>query len=117
MASSGNPDQELLGRLGSQVSDVSRGFVKRLAREIARELARLLKFPERYLNKREAAQYLGISVSALEKRMGDIPHFCIGRKPVFNRAELDAWMEHNRAVQPDLQQVVGEVIRKINKEK
>ena len=49
-----------------------------------------------YLDKKKAADYLDISVSNLEKRLKEIPHFRLGQKVLFKRSELDVWMEQFR---------------------
>ena|ERR1051326_924290 len=53
---------------------------------------------DRYLDKREAAEYLSLSVRTVEENLDSIPHFKFnGKKVLFKRTELDAWMETQRA--------------------
>jgi excisionase family DNA binding protein len=49
-----------------------------------------------YMGKKEAAEYLAISVSNLEKRLHEVPHFRLGKKVLFKKSELDRWMEQHR---------------------
>ena len=51
-----------------------------------------LRLPEaRILSKEEAAAYLGIGVTLLET-LG-VPHVRFGRRIVFDRIDLDAWLD------------------------
>ena len=50
------------------------------AKEIAREVIRLVGDPDRFLDKKEAARYLSLSVSNLESRLWMIPHYRVGAK-------------------------------------
>ena len=58
--------------------------------------SRLLQMPEaRLLNKEQAARYLGIGVTLLE-RLG-VPRIRFGRRCVYDRIDLDSWLdEHKR---------------------
>lgn len=67
-------------------------IVERLAKELS-------VYQKSVLNSREAACYLGLSLSRLYKLTASkqIPHFKPGKKNVFfDRAELDAWRLQNR---------------------
>ena len=57
---------------------------------------------DRYMSKSEAADYLGLSVSNIEKQLGGIPHFRVGAKVLFRKSELDRWMEAHREASRDL---------------
>ena len=48
---------------------------------------------DRYLDKKEAAAYLCLSIRNLEARLPEIPHFRVGQKILFKKSELDRWME------------------------
>ena len=48
---------------------------------------------DRYLDKRQASDYIGLSTRTLEGRLDEIPHFRVGKKIVFKKSELDHWME------------------------
>jgi len=67
-----------------------------IVNEVTKKLALLQKDT---LNSREAAMYLGVSLSRLYKLTcyGQIPHYKPGGKTMFfSRAELDAWRLRNR---------------------
>lgn len=49
-----------------------------------------------YMHKRQAAEYTSLSTRTLEGRLGEIPHFRVGKKILFKRSELDYWMETYR---------------------
>ncbi len=51
---------------------------------------------DRYMDKREAATYTSLSTRTLEGRLGEIPHFRVGRKVLFKKSELDHWLEQFR---------------------
>jgi excisionase family DNA binding protein len=57
---------------------------------------------DRYMPKSEAAVYMGISVSNVEKQLNSIPHFRVGVKVLFRKSELDRWMEKHREKPADL---------------
>jgi len=48
---------------------------------------------DRYMGKREAAAYTGLSIRTLEGRLDEIPHYRVGRKLLFKKSELDRWLE------------------------
>ena len=48
------------------------------------------------MNKRAAAAYTGLSPRTLEGRLGEIPHFRVGKKLLFKKSEIDVWMETYR---------------------
>lgn len=52
---------------------------------------------DRYLKKRELAEYLSVSIGTLEKQLHLIPQFKIGSRVIFKKSEVDQWMESRRA--------------------
>ena len=68
-----------------------------------------------YLNKKQACRYLSISLSFLEKLMPEIPHFKLGKKVLFRKTELSAWMEQYRvsAEALDVQQIANEALHDV----
>ena len=57
---------------------------------------------DRYLDLKEAAQYLPLSERTIRQHLKTIPHFRCGKKIIFRRSELDRWMETFRVKEPDL---------------
>ena len=59
------------------------------------DICEVLRYLEqdRYLGKRAAVAYLSLSARTLQGRLDEIPHFRVGRKILFRKSELDAWME------------------------
>jgi len=51
---------------------------------------------DRYMDKRETAEYTSLSTRTLEGRLDEIPHFRVGKKILFKKSELDRWMETYR---------------------
>jgi hypothetical protein len=49
-----------------------------------------------YLDKKEAAVYLGYSPRWIEDHLAELPHFRINGRPMFKVGELDEWMEGYR---------------------
>jgi excisionase family DNA binding protein len=70
---------------------------------------------DRYMSKAEAAGYLGLSISNVEKKLESIPHFRVGTKILFKKSELDKWMErHREATQNmDLDRIADEAIQAV----
>ncbi len=81
-----------------------------------REVIRYLE-TERFLDKREAAEFLRISVRNLTSRIREIPHFRLGKKILFKLCELKRYMEVNRERITDLDQVIDEVLTDLRNEK
>jgi excisionase family DNA binding protein len=54
--------------------------------------------PRRYYTSQETADYLGISVDALRKRVerGEIPHHKLGRRTWFRIDDIDDLMNEHR---------------------
>jgi excisionase family DNA binding protein len=52
----------------------------------------------RYLDAREAASYLRVSVSWIRKatRRGEVPSFRIGARVVYDRGDLDLYVEERK---------------------
>ena len=50
--------------------------------------------PVRCLSKEQAAEYLGIGVTLLAQL--DVPHVRLGRRRVYDRVDLDAWLEETK---------------------
>jgi excisionase family DNA binding protein len=61
----------------------------------------VIRFPqhrgqaERWLNKRQAANHLGVSVSWVEKRAADskLPFYRVGGLNLYKASELDEWVK------------------------
>ncbi len=51
---------------------------------------------DRYLDKREAAAYLCLSLRNFESRLDELPRYRVGSKLLFKKSELDRWMEQYR---------------------
>ena len=50
--------------------------------------------PVRCLSKEQAAVYLGIGVTLLAQL--DVPHVRLGRRCVYDRVDLDAWLDEHK---------------------
>jgi excisionase family DNA binding protein len=48
---------------------------------------------DRYLSKKDAANYLGLSVRGMSKHLAAMSCYRIGKKLLFRKSELDDWME------------------------
>ena len=57
---------------------------------------------DRYMDLKEAAQYLPLSERTIRQHLKTIPHFRCGGKIIFRRSELDRWMEGFRVKDQDL---------------
>jgi excisionase family DNA binding protein len=84
-------------------------------RLIIREVVAEVADRDRYMPKSEASVYLGLSVSNVEKRLGELPHFRVGSKVMFRKSELDRWMEKNREkpADLDLDRLADEAVRAV----
>ena len=62
------------------------------------EMLQLEEAPKEVMSVAEAAEYTGYSKNYLYRLTSDhqIPHYKRGGKLVFNRAELDKWLLHDR---------------------
>ena len=74
---------------------------------------------DRYLDKREAAEYTSLSTRTLEGRLSEIPHFRVGKKILFKKSELDRWMETYRegGSSRNLERIADEAIASLMEEK
>ncbi len=72
--------------------------MKRLDEQTVVSIQEVLLYfdPDRYMDKRGAAEYTSLSVRNLEARLSEIPHFRVGNKVLFKKSELDHWMETHR---------------------
>ena len=61
---------------------------------------------DRYLDLKEAAEYLPLSERTIRQHLNEIPHFRYGKKIIFRRSELDQWMESFRVRDKDLDQAM-----------
>ena len=68
---------------------------------------------DHYMSKRDAAEYLGLSLRKLEYHLPEVPHFRLGRKLLFRKSELDRWVESYRVPVQDLKSVVDKVVSKV----
>ncbi len=67
---------------------------------------------DRYMDKREAAEYTSLSTRNLEGRLGEIPHFRVGKKILFKKSELDHWMEsHREGGSHDLDKIADDAVK------
>ena len=50
---------------------------------------------DKIFNKRELAQYLGVKVSWVDKKVSlkDIPYFKVGKYPKFRKSKIDKWID------------------------
>lgn len=90
------------------MSDVPRGTIA------VHEILAYLQ-SDRYMSKVEAAAYLGLSVSNVEKKLSEIPHFKVGAKVLFKKSELDRWMEKHRenTEEMDLDRIANDALRAV----
>jgi len=69
---------------------------------------------DRYMGKREAAEYTSLSIRTLESRLGEVPHFRVGKKILFKKSELDHWMEkHREGGNHNLDRIADEAIESL----
>jgi len=61
---------------------------------------------DRYLDLKEAAQYLPLSKRTIWEHRNTIPHFRYGKKIIFRKSELDRWMETFRVRDQDLDEAM-----------
>jgi excisionase family DNA binding protein len=82
-------------------TDVLNAIAERVADVVIERLREELRPTSgRWMRTREAAEYLGLTRSALYSRIGDVPHHKIDRLLLFKRDDLDAWLASHRR-QPD----------------
>ncbi len=70
---------------------------------------------DNYLSKRDAAEYLGLSLRTVEYHLPEIPHYRVGRRIVFKLSELDAWMQQHKVPPLDLGRLVEDTLRALRK--
>jgi len=69
---------------------------------------------DRYLDKRQASEYIGLSTRTLESNLDEIPHFRVGKKILFKKSELDFWMEtHREGTSHNLDRIADEAIESL----
>lgn len=61
------------------------------ARLIAEEMLKLRRYEEPYIDRKEAAQYLCVSVAAIDQNKS-IPRYKMGRSVRFKKSDLDRWV-------------------------
>ncbi len=61
---------------------------------------------DRFMDLKEAAEYLPLSERTIREHLKVIPHFRYGKKIVFRRSELDRWMEGFRVRDQDLDEAM-----------
>jgi len=61
---------------------------------------------DRYLDLKEATEYLPLSERTIREHLKVIPHFRYGKKIIFRKGELDQWMETFRVRDQDLDQAM-----------
>jgi excisionase family DNA binding protein len=89
----------------------SEGELKMILREVLAEVADR----DRYIAKAEASDYLAMSVSNIEKHLGELPHYRVGAKVLFRKSELDRWMgkHRERPADLDLDLIADEAVRAV----
>lgn len=67
---------------------------------------------DRYLDLKEAAEYLSLSVRMIRALLPGIPHFRIGsKKLLFRKSELDGWMlQYREGGNAELDKLVDETL-------
>jgi excisionase family DNA binding protein len=64
-----------------------------------------------WLDKQAASRYLSLSVRTIEEKLEEIPHSKVGRKLLFKRSQLDAWVEGQASTkQQDLHRLADEAV-------
>jgi len=70
-----------------------------------------------FLSKRQASQYLSISISFLEKLMAEeaLPYYRVKKKVLFRKHEIDRWIEQywEQGESQDLKKIADEAVRKV----
>ena len=57
---------------------------------------------DRFMDLKEAAEYLPLSERTIRQHLNEIPHFRYGKKIIFKKSELDRFMETFRVLDQDL---------------
>ena len=91
-------------------------MIERFKIEVVR-LAEVLSLLDRdqHVGKREAAQFLGLSVRTIVGLLNEIPHFRVGAKVLFRKAELVEWMNghRERTTAAVLDRIADEAVRAV----
>ncbi len=70
-----------------------------------------------YLSKKQAADYLSISLSFIERLMAEeaLPFYRVKRKILLRKHEIDQWIERywERGESQDLKKLADEAVRKV----
>ncbi len=70
-----------------------------------------------FLSKKQASQYLSISISFLEKLMAEegLPFYRVKKKVLFRKHEIDRWIEQywEQGESQDLKKLADEAVRKV----
>ncbi len=70
-----------------------------------------------FLSKKQASQYLSISISFLETLMAEdsLPYYRIRKKILFRKHEIDRWIEQywEQGESQDLKKIADEAVRKV----
>ena len=88
--------REVLGAVEARTLAGVAAMLSEIAENLSRTAERLEKMaPQEWMGSEEAAAYLGKSRHAFQKAVTQeaIPrHYLTGRRPLFNRRELDEWL-------------------------
>jgi excisionase family DNA binding protein len=74
----------------------------RLADRLTARLGELPRTGASWMRTKDAANYLGLTRSALYSRVHELPHYRFERMLLFKRSDLDSWVESHR-VEPSRQ--------------
>jgi len=70
-----------------------------------------------FLSKRQAAAYLSVSISFLEKLMAEegLPFYRVKKKVLFRKHEIEGWIEQywEQGESQDLKKLADEAVRKV----
>ena len=70
-----------------------------------------------FLSKKQASQYLSISISFLERLMAEegLPFYRVKKKVLFRKHEIDRWIEQywEQGESQDLKKIADEAVRKV----
>jgi len=70
---------------------------------------------DRYMDKRQSAEYCGVSVRTFESWMYELPKYRPGGKALFKKSELDAFMKRHeeRPTDVDLERIADDAVASI----
>ena len=95
---------------------LQRRIIHQLKREAVTEIAAYLEV-DLYLSKKQAADYLSISLSFIERLMAEeaLPFYRVKRKILLRKHEIDQWIERywERGESQDLKKLADEAVRKV----